>query len=229
MQVQSGVLPPQLAPGDLLYTFVEKPAGRRRSPKQPVPHGSEVQHPMNFDPAWHAYLNMLELLNQPAQFSFSGSEDRSFLMLHRALNLPSPPRRTEKVTWGCWCVVVVCHYRFEYEGRKEATQKCIRDRGLQKSKARSAPRLRHSDVFNHCNEFDRHALHTCTETRWHSSTWRNTWQGEKSTDRTKHSCHFSVLTLVEPSRFCSFCSHAHTTYTFPPSFLYTCSSTSTAF
>jgi hypothetical protein len=56
VHVQKSVLPPQLPPGDLACSFVAKPAGRRKSPIQPVGHGSEVQHPMNLDPVSHAYL-----------------------------------------------------------------------------------------------------------------------------------------------------------------------------
>lgn len=59
--VHIGVWPPQEPPGERLASDVERPAGRRISPKHPLMHGSAVQHPTNLVPVSHAYLSMLEL------------------------------------------------------------------------------------------------------------------------------------------------------------------------
>jgi hypothetical protein len=58
-QVQFSVSPPQDPPGDRSASAVERPAGRRISPKQPFTHGSTMQHPRNLVPVSHEYLMMV--------------------------------------------------------------------------------------------------------------------------------------------------------------------------
>jgi hypothetical protein len=57
--VHMGVWPPQEPPGDRLASDVERPAGRRISPKHPFLHGSAVQQPTNLVPVSHAYLSFI--------------------------------------------------------------------------------------------------------------------------------------------------------------------------